>query len=151
MNWSWDQCLQSGRPAASGGFVELLVEADPVVVELVLLPVIVLLPVVVLGVSLRTCLVTASQHFPLVVVVVVALGVLVVVEVWAVALPTFQARIATAISPIPVIRMRHPSWWWIKSGEPVAMTSGQRHLAQPVPLAAACCRVSKMGPRPQCA
>jgi hypothetical protein len=112
MNWSWDQCLQSGRPAASGGFVELLVEADPVVVELVLLPVIVLLPVVVLGVSLRTCLVSASQHFPLVV-VVVALGVLVVVEVWAVALPTFQARIATAISPIPVIRMRHPSWLWI--------------------------------------
>lgn len=30
--------MQSGRPAASGGFVELLVEVEPVAVELVLLP-----------------------------------------------------------------------------------------------------------------
>src|SRR5690242_13806572 len=79
---AWDH-LQSGKPAASDGFVELLVELEPVAVELVLLPLMLLLPLVVLGVSLRTCLVTASQHFPVVVVVVDALGVFVVVEVWA--------------------------------------------------------------------
>ena len=100
--------LQSGRPAASAGFVELLVEAERLAVELVLLP-LMLLPLLALGVSLRTCLVTASQHFPalVVVVVVVALGVFVVVEVWADAIPTLPASImAAAISPIPVIRMR---------------------------------------------
>jgi len=74
--------LQSGRPAASGGFVALLVEAEPVAVELLLLPLMVLLPLLVLGVSLRTCLVTASQHFPaLVVVVAPGAGLVVVVEV----------------------------------------------------------------------
>ena len=57
--------MQSGNPAASGGFVAL--EAEPVAVELVLLlvlPVVglVLLPVLVLGLSLRTCFVTGSQH-----------------------------------------------------------------------------------------
>ena len=99
--------MQSGRPAASGGFVELLVDDEPVAVELVLLPLMVLLPLlVVLGVSLRTCFVTASQHFPVVVVVVVALGVLVVVEVWAVAMPMLPASMAAAISPIPIIRIR---------------------------------------------
>ena len=97
--------MQSGRPAASGGFVALLVE--PVAVELVLVPLmlLVLLPLV-LGVSLRTCLVTASQHFPAVVVVVVRGEVVVVVDVWATATPTLPASMAAAISPIPVIRMR---------------------------------------------
>lgn len=98
--------MQSGRPAASGGFVALLVE--PVAVELVLVPLIllVLLPLV-LGVSLRTCLVTASQHFPAVVVVVVVRGeVVVVVDVWAIASPMLPASMAAAITPIPVIRMR---------------------------------------------
>ena len=105
---AWDQCLQSGKPAASGGFVELLVEVEPAVVELVLLPlmVLLLLPLLVLGVSLRTCLVTLSQHFP-VLVVVVALGeVVVVVEVCAAAIPILPASMAAAITPIPVIRMR---------------------------------------------
>jgi len=49
---------QSGKPAASGGFVALDVER--LAVELVLL---VLGPLLVLGVSLRTCLVTLFQHF----------------------------------------------------------------------------------------
>jgi hypothetical protein len=55
--------LQSGKPAASGGFVEL--PGVVVAVELVLLPLIplVLLPEVVFGSSARTCLVTLSQHF----------------------------------------------------------------------------------------
>lgn len=99
--------MQSGKPAASGGRVELLDELDPVVVELVLLPLIVLLPLLVLGVSLRTCLVTLSQHFPVLVVVVV-LGevVFVVVEVWAAAIPILPASMAAAITPIPIIRMR---------------------------------------------
>jgi hypothetical protein len=105
MNCAWDH-LQSGRPAASGGFAELLVEDEPVAVELVLLPLMVLLPLLVFGASLRTCLVTASQHFPAVVVVVVALGVFVVVEVWAEASPTVPANMAAAISATPVIRMR---------------------------------------------
>ena len=100
--------MQSGRPAASGGFVELLVEAEPVAAELVLVPLMLLLPLLVLGVSLRTCFVTASQHFPAVVVVVVALGEvdLVVVEVWATASTMLPASMAAAITPIPVIRMR---------------------------------------------
>jgi len=64
------------------------------------------LPVLVLGVSLRTCLVTASQHFPALVVVVVVLGeVVVVVDVWAIAIPMFPANMAAAITPIPVIRI----------------------------------------------
>ena len=110
---AWNQCLQSGRPAASGGFVELLVEGEPVAVELVLLPLIVLLPLLVLpplltlGVSLRTCFVTASQHFPLLVVVVVERGeVVVVVEVCAAAIPMLPASMAAEISPIPIMRMR---------------------------------------------
>ena len=49
---------QSGKPAASGGFVAL--DVEPLAVELVLL---VLGPLLVLGVSLRTCLVTLFQHF----------------------------------------------------------------------------------------
>jgi hypothetical protein len=98
--------LQSGSPAASGGFVA--VELEPVAVELVLLFVLgaVLLPLLVLGVSLRTCLVTASQHLALVV-VVVALGVLVVVEVCATASPKLPVSMAAAISPIPAIRIRY--------------------------------------------
>jgi hypothetical protein len=50
--------LQSGKPAASGGVVELLVEGEPVAVGFVLVPLmllLVLLPVLVLGVALRTC------------------------------------------------------------------------------------------------
>ena len=63
-----------------------------------------LLPLLVLGVSLRTCFVTLSQHFT---VPVAALGEVVVVEdVWAAAIPILPASIAAAITPIPVIRMR---------------------------------------------
>ena len=103
-----DQCLQSGRPAASGGFVVEL-EVEPAPVELVLLvPLIVLvlvvLPVLVLGVSLRTCFMRLSQHFPEL--GEAALGEVVVVEVWATASPMLPASIAAAIKPIPVIRMR---------------------------------------------
>ena len=64
----------------------------------------VLLPVLVLGVSLRTCLVTLSQHF--IAPGEAALGEDVVVEVWATAVPMLPASIAAAISPIPVIRIR---------------------------------------------
>jgi len=73
----------------------------------------VLLPLLVLGVSLRTCLVTASQHFPVVVIVVVELGevVLVVVELCATATPMLPASMAAAITPIPIIRMRYLSCW----------------------------------------
>ena len=58
--------MQSGKPAASGGFVEL--EVEPAALEL-LEPVVVLVPLMplllpVLGISLRTCLVTLSQHSP---------------------------------------------------------------------------------------
>jgi hypothetical protein len=98
--------LQSSKPAASGGFVELLVEGEPVAVEFVLVPLmpLVLLPVLVLGDSLRTCLVTLSQHLPE---EGAALGEVVVVEVWATASPMPPARsAAAAIIPIPVIRMR---------------------------------------------
>ena len=118
--------LQSGKPAASGGFVALLEEGEPVVVELVPVPLVVLplvvLPLVVLplvvvplllvvpGVSLRTCFVTLSQHF--MAPGDVALGEVVVVEVWATAIPTLPARTAAAMSPIPVVRMRlYPSGW----------------------------------------
>ena len=53
---------QSGKPAASGGFVAL--DAESLAVELVLLVLgLVLLPPLVLGISLRTCLVTLFQHF----------------------------------------------------------------------------------------
>jgi len=54
--------LQSGKPAASGGFVAEL-EVEPAPVELVLLPLmlLVLLPELVLGFSLRTCFVTPRQ------------------------------------------------------------------------------------------
>jgi hypothetical protein len=74
--------LQSGKPAASGGVVELLVEGEPVAVWFVLVPrmlLLVLLPVLVLGVALSTCLVTLSQHSPE---EGAALGE--VVEVWAI-------------------------------------------------------------------
>ena len=109
-----DQCLQSGKPAASGGFVAEL-EVEPAVVELVLpVELVLLLPlrglvvlpelVLVLGVSLRTCFVTLSQHF--VALEDVVLGEVVVVEVWAAANPTLPTSIAAAINPIPVIRMR---------------------------------------------
>ena len=98
--------MQSGRPAASGGFVKLLMEVEPVAIELALLPLIVLLPLLVPGVSVRTCLVTASQDFPALVLVVVELGeVVVVVGVWAIAIPMPPASIAAA-SPIPIIRIR---------------------------------------------
>ena len=69
-----------------------------------LLPVLlVLLPVLVPGISLRTCLVTLSQHFteP----GEAALGEVVVVEVWATAIPMLPASAAAAINPILVIRM----------------------------------------------
>jgi len=63
-----------------------------------------MLPLLVLGVSLRTCLVTLSQHFT--VPGEAALGEGVVVEVWATAIPMLPASAAAAISPILVIRMR---------------------------------------------
>jgi hypothetical protein len=97
--------LQSGKPAASGGFVAEL-EVEPAPVELVLLPLmlLVLLPELVLGVSLRTCFVTLSQHFMLP--GTAALGEVVVVDVCAVAIPIAPASIAAAINAVPVIRMR---------------------------------------------
>ena len=96
--------MQSGKPAASGGRVELLDELL-LPVELELVPLMeLLLPLVVLGVSLRTCFVTLSQHFA---VPVAALGEVVVVEdVWAAATPILPTSIAAAINPTPVIRMR---------------------------------------------
>ena len=111
-----DQSLQSGKPAASGGFVAEL-EVEPAVVELVLpvelvllLPLrgVVVVPELVLGVSFRTCFVTLSQHFPELEDVVLGEVVLgeVVVEVWAAAKPMLPTSIAAAINPIPVIRMR---------------------------------------------
>ena len=89
--------MQSGKPAASGGFVAEL-EVEPAPVELVPLPLmlLVLLPEVVLGVSLRTCFVTLSQQGE---------GV-VVVDVCALAIPMAPASIAAAINAVPVIRMR---------------------------------------------
>ena len=97
--------MQSGKPAASGGFVAEL-EVEPAPVELVLLPLmlLVLLPELVLGVSLRTCFVTLSQHFTAP--GEAALGEGVVVEVWATAIPMLPASMAAVISPIPVIRIR---------------------------------------------
>jgi hypothetical protein len=99
--------LQSGKPAASGGFVaELEVEPAPVEPVLVLLVLgLVLLPLLVLGVSLRTCFVTLSQHFMLP--GAAALGEVVVVDVCALAIPIAPASIAAAINAVPVIRMRH--------------------------------------------
>jgi hypothetical protein len=128
--------LQSGKPAASGGFVELLVEGEPVAVELVLVPLMLLLPVVVLGVSLRTCLVTLSQHLPE---EGDALGEVVVVEVWATAIPMPPASIAAAIIPIPVIRMRRIL---LIAMEP-CRTHRQQKLSRSVPFAG---RVTKRGP-----
>src|SRR5262249_41226865 len=58
----------------------------------------------VLGVSLRTCLVTLSQHF--VALEDVVLGGVVLEEVCAAAIPMLPASIAAAMNPIPVIRMR---------------------------------------------
>ena len=97
--------MQSGKPAASGGFVAEL-EVEPAPVELVLLPLmlLVLLPELVLGVSLRTCFVTLSQHFMLP--GAAALGEVVVVDVCAVAISIAPASIAAAINAVPVIRMR---------------------------------------------
>jgi hypothetical protein len=104
--------LQSGKPAASGGFVEPLdvvdvepVPVEPVPVEPVLVPLMlpVLLPLLVLGVSLRTCLAKLSQHFTLP--GEAALGEVVVVEVWATAIPMLPTSAAAAINPILVIRM----------------------------------------------
>jgi hypothetical protein len=102
--------LQSGKPAASGGRVVLEVEPAPVewVEVVVLVPLAPVLPLlvlpVVLGVSLRTCFVTLSQHFMLP--GTAALGEVVVVDVCAVAIPIAAASIAAAINAVPVIRMR---------------------------------------------
>ena len=80
------------------------VEVVDVVVLVPLAPVLLLVLPVVLGVSLRTCFVTLSQHFMLP--GTVALGEVVVVDVCAVAIPIVPASIAAAISAVPVIRMR---------------------------------------------
>jgi hypothetical protein len=81
------------------------VEGVEVVVLVPLAPVLLLLALpVVLGVSLRTCFVTLSQHFTAP--GAAALGDGVVVEVWATAIPMLPASIAAAISPIPVICIR---------------------------------------------
>lgn len=79
----------------------MLDETAPLTDELVplILPVLLLR---VLGVSLRTCLVALSQHF---VAPEGALGDVVVVEVWAIAIPMLPATIAVAISPIFIIRI----------------------------------------------
>src|SRR5205823_11191357 len=95
---------------ASGGLVAL--DVEPLAVELVLLVLglvllvlgLVLLPLLVLGVSLRTCFVTLSQHFMLP--GAAALGEGVVVDVCALAIPIAPASIAAAINAVPVIRMR---------------------------------------------
>jgi len=125
-----DYFLQSGKPAASGGLAAEL-EVEPAVVELVLLPliVLVLLPELVLGVSLRTCLVTLSQHFteP----GGATLGEVVVVEVWADAIPTVPASIAAAINPIPVIRMRRVLQVVDDPRRVLAATFGNRGGAMP--------------------
>ena len=64
----------------------------------------VLLPLLVLGASLRTCLVTLSQHLTL---DDVALDDgEVVVEVCATATPKLPVSRAAAINPIPAIRIR---------------------------------------------
>jgi hypothetical protein len=65
----------------------------------VLVPLVLVL-LLLLGVSLRTWLVTLSQHFT------VPEGEGVVVDVWAAAIPIPPASIAAAISPILGIRMR---------------------------------------------
>jgi hypothetical protein len=80
------------------------VEGVEVVVLVPLAPVLLLLVLaVVLGVSLRTCFVTLSQHF---MAPGVALGEVVVVDVCAVAIPIAPASIAAAINAVPVIPMR---------------------------------------------
>jgi hypothetical protein len=86
-----------------------VLELEPLAVELLLglvlvVPGLVLLPLLVLGVSLRTCLVTVSQHF-IIVPEDVALGGVVVLGVWAEAIPILAVSIAPAISPIPIVRM----------------------------------------------
>jgi hypothetical protein len=77
-------------------------------VELVVLvplaPALLLVLPVVLGVSLRTCFVTLSQHLMLP--GEAALGEGVVVDVCALAIPIAPASIAAAINAVPVIRMR---------------------------------------------
>ena len=119
--------MQSSKPAASGGFIAEL-EVEPAPVELVLLPlmglVLVLLPELVVGVSLRTCLVTLSQHFAEL--GEAALGEVVLVEVWAAAIPTLPASIAAAINPIPLIRMRISSWLEISPGDCSLSCGGAR-------------------------
>jgi len=145
-----DQCLQSGKPAASGGFVAEL-ELEPAAVELVLPVELVLLPlrglvllpelVLVLGVSLRTCLVTLSQHF--VALEDVVLGEVVLEEVCAAAIPMLPASIAAAINPIPVIRMRRILLVADEPRRVVAATFENRGGGEPF-LA---CRVTKEEPR----
>ena len=84
----------------------------------------------VLGVSLRTCFVTLSQHFTLLDVALEEGDV--VVEVCATASPKLPVSIAAAINPIPAIRMRHPPWLdW--SGECSHIPKEKRHPAAAVP------------------
>jgi hypothetical protein len=64
----------------------------------------VLVPLLALGVSLRTCFVTLSQHR--IVLDEIALGELVVLEVWAAAIPMLAVSIAAATSPTLLI----PIW-----------------------------------------
>ena len=97
--------------------------APPVLVPLVL--------VLLLGVSLRTWLVTLSQHFT--VPEEAALGEGVVVDVWAAAIPIPPASIAAAISPILVIRMRRTLLVADESRRPLAVTYGNRSRRSPVP------------------
>ena len=108
---------------------------EPVVVEPVLVPVLlvlgfVLLPVLVLGVSFRTCLVTLSQHFTVAEDVALDEGD-VVVEVCATASPKLPVSIAAAISPIPVIRMSAVSFLIAESP-----ASPRRDLGERKPLRA---------------
>ncbi len=99
--------MQSGKPMACAG--RAVDEVEPVAAgplaapEVVLLPLRLVLPVLV-EVSLRTCLVTGSQHF---VPVAAVPGEVVDEEVWAAAIPMPPASsAAAAISAVLVIAMQ---------------------------------------------
>jgi hypothetical protein len=86
--------------------------------------------VLLLGVSLRTWLVTLSQHFTVPEEAALGEGV---VDVWAAAIPIPPASIAAAISPILVIRMRRTLLVADESRRPLAVTYGNRSRRSPVP------------------
>jgi hypothetical protein len=101
------------------------VELDPALVELLLVLGLVLLPLglgLVLLPLLRTCFVTGSQH--LTVLDEFAPGAVVVLGVWAAAIPMVAIRIVVA-SRLTVIRMRVvPFSHTVSLGEMLAVTYG---------------------------